>query len=937
MRKLFSLLIMTIGFVSAVYGQNATLKGTISEGAAKDPIPYASILIEEPKKNTVTDVDGNYELSLPAGTYKITFTTLGYIDHVETITLKAGETKVYNVSLKEESLNLEEVTVTAKAERQSEATLNVERKEAATVVQKIGAQEMQRKGVSNVAQGVSKVAGVSMVGSKQIFVRGMGDRYNLVTLNGLPVPSTNPDLKVIPLDIFPTQVISDISVNKSFSVDQYGDFAGGAVNVRTRDYPESGFIQVRLQGGYNSLATGKDFNFGNRTTSARLGFDQSRNMPQEVIDARNSTARVYRTSAGSTSPFETKFTPNVAKAPLNTGVSITGGNKFKVNGGKDEIGFLASINHSNDHDVNFGQYAFYNAQLNRVFDYDFTKNTYNTNTTGLANIAYNRAGVFNIGYTFMYAHQTSDEQASYDGIDNDLGHIFSRRNTYKNYNLMVNQLSAKYEINKRNTISGAFSFNQSKAAEPDRLQNVFRVVGNSVENYTYYFSKDAISENHRFFSDLTETEYNARLDYTHILNPEAANKTIFKAGYQGKIKDRIFNARQIDMRMNFDQAVDITNVDQYLIDANLSDGRTDGTYGYDETYYPSNDYTADQMINAIYGEWTQEWNPLLKSIVGVRTEISDQNTYYKLQGDAFSRKPRVAAIPDVNILPTLTVKYTPTISQVWLFSASQTITRPSFLEITPFRYSEAFGGFETQGNPGLTNGSNVNVDLKYEYYPTPAEIIAVSAFGKYLNDPIERIIVPTSGNLYSFINTNSVFVYGLEFELNKSLYGMFGMESNTARNISFGLNTAIMHTEINIDAERYYEGLGYVRPTNLSRPMVGASPFLINADANYRAVWSESSSTLFTVVYNQFGRRLFSAGFQGVGDVYENPVPTVDLNISTTFGKKHKWILDLRCNNILNPEIIREQQSIEGVTKVVNSYQRGVDVIVRLAYRLGVD
>ena len=936
-------LIVSLLFTSlTAYAQKGTLTGTVTEASNGEPIPFADVFVSSLKLGANTDFDGNYTISLPAGTHEVTISFLGYETQKKTITIKAGETLRENIKLAEESVVLGGVDVVVTVNRGTEAALKLERKEAAAVVQKIGQQELQRKGVSNAAQGVSKVAGVSLVGSKQLFVRGMGDRYNNAMLNDLPIPSTNPDLKVIPLDIFPSSIISDLSVTKTFSADQYGDFAGGTINIRTRGFPQKPMFMVRFSVGYNSQATFRDFESSNRSFGARIGYDNSRNMPGSVNALRypepGQPPYVYQTpTTGEASPFQTPFAPNRYKAPLSMGITVANGNLYKFNEGRSEFGYILNLSHSNDYNYTPGRYAFYNAQLSERFNYAVDRYTYNTSTTAMLNLHYRVNAKNKFGFQTLYVNQSADDFATYVGNDFDLGPVASRRNTYNNYGLWVNQLNGYHETGKNSKFTWAASYAQSLATEPDRVQNSFRTVSNAGE-LQYFFLQDAVSNNHRFFSDLNESEINGRADYQFALftKEDEKPKTTFLVGYQGKLKERTFRARQIDMDMNFGQeAVDLDQIDEnFLNDANLGINGNPQKYRYFETYYPSNDYDADLNVQAGHITWNQVWKEdRLQSFVGLRAEYSVQSTLYKQLGDPLTRKPRLAQLDTLALLPSVGLKYTPSDRIVWFVGASQTMTRPSFLEFTPFRYNEAFGGFETQGNPNLTNGFNYNVDAKFEFYPTPGEIIGVSAFYKQLNDPIERIIVPTSGNLISFINSDNVNVYGVEFEFNRTLFGLFNMTADWTRNASFGTNLAYMYTEVSIDPTKFFPGLGFIAPTNPKRPMVGASPYLVNADVNYRINYTEKTNTLLTLVYNVYGRRLFSAGFQGVGDVYELPVNTLDLSTSTRFGSN--WVVDLRVNNILNPQVIREQEGPNDRTQEVNSFRRGVDVIVRVAYRIG--
>src|SRR5690606_6445929 len=213
--------------------------------------------------------------------------------------------------------------IQGKVNRESEATLLGERQRASAVLQKVGSQELSRKGLGNVGEGVSKVVGVSKVGDQDIFVRGLGDRYNNATLNGLPIPSPNPDVKMISLDIFPSQIVNNIEVLKSFQSAYYGDFSGGNIDIVTKDFPDRSFLKLDFSMVANSQSTGKNFLGSNRRFVDLLGFSrQNRAMPAAIKDLQ-----VYDSyNEGNIDPgFQTPWVPKQYKAPVNSGIGISGG------------------------------------------------------------------------------------------------------------------------------------------------------------------------------------------------------------------------------------------------------------------------------------------------------------------------------------------------------------------------------------------------------------------------------------------------------------------------------------------------------------------------------------------------------------------------------------------------------------------------------------
>jgi hypothetical protein len=257
MKKVSLLLLLTIVLSSSFAAQNegkGTLIGKVYEvnNSSKEPVPFANVVVLETYTGTTTDFDGTFNLSLKPGKYHVVFSFIGYKPDTQIVVVEAGNQKSLSVTLEKDAIDIEAFTVEAKKDMQSENMLLLERKEISGIQQQIGAQELTKTGSSDVAAGLTKVAGLSVVGSKHVYVRGMGDRYNSAYLNGMPIASPDPDKKVIPLDIFPTSVVSNIAVNKSYSPKLYGDFSGAAIDIKTKDYPDEPTFQVQLSSGFNT-------------------------------------------------------------------------------------------------------------------------------------------------------------------------------------------------------------------------------------------------------------------------------------------------------------------------------------------------------------------------------------------------------------------------------------------------------------------------------------------------------------------------------------------------------------------------------------------------------------------------------------------------------------------------------------------------------------
>lgn len=909
---------------NALFAQNGTIRGKVIDQNNLESIIGGNVNILETSNYAATNVDGIFEFKdIAPGSYKINISYVGYQPLTVEVGVVAGKESFIELQLAPEANQMEAVVVTGRANKRGEVALLSERKNATIVVQKIGAQELDRKGISNVSEGLTKVSGVSMVGDKTLFVRGLGDRYNNATLNGLPIPSTNPDVKVIPLDIFPTSVVENIAVVKSYTSQFYGDFSGGNIDIVTKTYPSQPFLKVGFSTGFNSLSTGKDFLQSPNSNRGFLGFDKNkRSLPQNVANAP-----FYNSyENGNRDPFKVNWSPQSTVAPLNRGVSVSTGNRFDFQGGQ-RLGFLLNLSHKAGYSIEDGLSALYNAQQSPRYRYETESFSFKTNTSGLASVSYGPNAHSNYTFTALAVNQSNDEISNNFGVQSDLGTLFGQRNTLTQNTLLSGQLSSNFDFSDQRKLKWAVGYTKTIGSTPDRTQNTF-----SVNNGQYSFLTNSVSDNHRFFARLNDQEASGKVEMDFKPSSDSAVLKSFQVGVDGRYKSRIFDSRQFDAKIGITGNVDPENVGDILSDSNLGDGSQSGQWYYQEGYYGPNNYRANLAIAAPYVNFNFNWSDRWNLVAGLRVEASVQNTDYKTGSDASDLPFRRNTLENIDFLPGATLKYLLTDKSNLLLAASRTISRPLFTEVAPFRYNNASATAEKQGNPGLINTSNYNLDLKYEIYPNVGELMAVSLFGKFLKDPIEMMQVASSDAMFSYINTDQAVLAGIEVELNRNLGSLFQSASKPLSKMSIGFNGSLLYNKIKLSENRIIENreLGVpVAPTSRSRPLYGASPYLINFDYSYKADWGKNANTTFTMAYNVFGKRLFIAGSEQAGDIYELPAHTLDVNFNTMINKNIGF--DLSISNLLNPALLFEQEFLSNNLEF-SRFRKGVTVGASLSY-----
>ena len=936
-KPLLLLLVATASLAASA--QTGMVVGTVTEQGASGlvPMPFANVFVGGTNNSASTDLDGTYKLKLAPGTYMLVFSFIGYdSDTLRNVAVTEGQTTRADRTMSTGAKVMKDFKLTRKVDRERETVQMVERKESTTLVQNIGAAELKKKGAGDVAEGVTKMVGLSVVGNRYVVVRGLGDRYNAAYLNGLPLPSPDPDNKVAPLDIFPTDVVGSIAVTKGFSPELYGDFSGGVVDIRTKRGTDKGTLRLSLGSSINTQSTFKPFASYNGGGRDFWGMeDGTRALPVgiERPGALNNDVSL---------PFATNLDPTSASAKPDMNFGLFGSTSVKVSE-TVKLNLLGTANFRNEYRYRNGEVRIVNASEDFLIDYDFESYQYNTQSSGLGSATLEIGKRHTVSLTSLYVNLSSDENRVNQGYHYDYDElVYARRYTYKENTLWLNQAKGEHGFGKESRLKLNWDFGYSTAtgAEPDRRQLVYLHQPGAGRDEYVFNAKDRI-ENHRWYSALDETELVAQAGFGYRLLQRVAEEggTIslltVRGGWQMKRKDRSFGydiyAYDLsNMQAAYPQGVDVDRPDQYLNNA----GFQAGNFSLDNVTGPEADHTITQDVDAYWGLFEADVIPgKLKLMGGARYESGDQMIIYRKQSDSFYQPRRVGRILSDDLLPYGAIKYDATKKDVIRATASKTISRPGFREVAPFEYTEVFAGTKNIGNPDLVNGTNLNADVRYERFPAPGELLAVGVFGKQLNDPIEKVALATaSGQLQSFRNTGTATVAGIELEVVKNFGRLFGTDSSVWNDISIGLNGTLMMSNVDLSGLNDNNGdAAAVVLTNESRPLQGASPWLLNADIGYTRKLGNKMKGTATLAYNIFGRRVFAAGANGLGDQYELPVGTLHLILRADIGDR--WQANLGLRNLLNPEYTIEQETAEGAV-ALSSYRVGTGISFGLGYRL---
>ncbi|MGB0806669.1 MAG: carboxypeptidase-like regulatory domain-containing protein [Salibacteraceae bacterium] len=945
--KNIGLLIGGLILTATTFG-NGIIKGLVTEtmDGKQEPVPFANVFLLGTTTGGMTDFDGNFQFSAPVGNHKVVVSFTGYVSDTLSVDVQEGTTHTLNFKMRQKSFSLKAVQVIAKANRESESALLMERKNAEGIEEKIGAQELTKKGAGDVQEGLAKMSGVSQAGAGSILVRGLGDRYNNAYLNGIPLPSPDPDKKVIPLDIIPTSVVQSLTVAKTFTPNQLGDVSGASININTKDYPEEKTFNVYGGLGTNTQTMGKSamsyeggkldyfgFDDGTRSIPSELNAEFN-NLDNPSKDLYNSNDSEKNPSYPGT-PFAKNFNPRTINAPLNSKFGFNLGNFYGKKDNSKGFGFLVLGSFENKTKNLSGVHRVVNAQDAMIIDYTYNSTVQSTRTSALGSAYYRFNTNNNIKFNTLFVNLSDNNIRETDGYHWDydnLGEVFSRRYTWTQNKLWSNQLIGNHKLlHDKLNVDWNVAYQVTGSNEPDRRQLIWtHQPGDDRKDYQFF--TDNLADQHRYYMYLTENEYNFAANAKYILKSDSnkAPVTTISGGYLGRIKQRnqdfkfySHNLKGLSPSNGF-ESVDANNPDAYINDEN----HEAGYYWQREESRPESATEGSLFLHSGYATLDHRFNEKWFASAGVRIEKSYQEIRYRKQSSPLDPEFVESEVIDtINFLPMLSAKFSPNKKSSIRFVASQTVTRPNFKELAPFQYREFFGGKVTQGNPLLKNSNNTNVDIRFEKYPNSGDLYSVTVFGRMIDQPIEQVTVGSaSGILLTYQNAKSAQAFGVEFEFIKKFRNFVSSDS-PLRNLAFGANFSYIYSTVEIDVTQG------VTANNPNRQLQGASPILANADLTYEKRFTTKYKTSATISYNYFSRRLYAVGRQNIGDAYEQAINTLNFTWKNDIGSH--WQFNVSANNLLNPEIQVEQESTQGnANTIVDSYQRGIDVGATLVYKI---
>jgi TonB-dependent receptor len=922
-----------------------TLKVRVISQDKKTPIKNGRIFVKGTALDARSDDNGYAILQVPAN-QKITISVIHSEYSSETLSdllVKQGETLAKEIVLAPASLELEEFVVLAPKVEGAIASIVQEEKESQSIVNILGSEEIAKKGDSDAAGALKRVTGVTLIGGKNIYIRGLGDRYSNIEMNSMPLPSPNPLKRAVPLDIFPSSAIGSMVIQKSATADIPASFGGGYVDIRTKESSKDNFFKVSLETKGNSN-TGKSIDTYQGSDMDWTGFDDGYRAVSSNILANSKVVVGEKLKSFTTNNFSKSELSSFTQQHVNRDYEVTSENLPVGFKGSVEGGYNFTI--GDDHRLSlFGNYSY--EQDNRFVEetysrydmdgstgqleetanqYGTIRNTFNAiNQSAMMNIGYNYLDVLKLQFTKLYTHNALKSTRIADGImgsnDEDMTRYYL---DWEERTLDVNQLngSLAYQIfnmdsNLRFGLEYAladlyqpnnYSYTYLNEGEPHLFNQVTNNIANNLESSDTLFA--GYLANKLMINWLSDEDF---IDFGISMSSKE------RQSKQNKYYLRKINGSAIVPDTSFVGGIE-SIYDTYVRKDIAYDNRS---LLVSQVFRAADYYDAQVDELDLYVSSLVKPTDSLEFIFGLRN-VSLNQTVYQYKEDRtnpdMSQRLKIQKYAEEltlnDIFPSFGAKYILNDSNHFDVAFSKTYIVPDLREFTEGEYFHPYEVATIVGNPNLENTMIYNADFKYSHFFSAVDAIKLGLFYKYLDKPIEDVMIPSSSlPIYGFDNADSAVLYGFEIDGHK------GLDFISSYLDGFYVSGNFSYTQSDVTLREEQEA---IYSTN-HRDLQGLSPTVFNATLGYDSKWRSTS-----ISYNKMGERIRKVGMIDTGNLYpdhtEIPPQLVDFIWIEKFTNGLSF--QAKVQNILNEETIWKQGD-----RISNSYKTGTNVSLGLAYK----
>lgn len=885
------------------------------------PVKDVQVFLSGLKEKLRTDAQGTVAATIPVGDYSVSLLHNAFSSQTQDgVIIKQGESTDLRFKLTPAGVELAEYVVLEPHLAGTVASVIEEQRTATSVATVLGAEQFSRAGDSDAASALRRASGLTLVGGQYIFIRGLGERFSTTLVNGAAVPSPDPTRRVVPMDLFPTNILESVLVQKTYSPDRQAEFAGGTVELRTRGIPDAFFFNLNLQTGINDRTTFQDgLNYKGGATDFTSYDDGARAMPDSLGETLKS---------GNLQPASA-FNPNGVTPGQLEGIGENLSGVWDVNRNKrgPDTGFQASMGDSFSFgDFRLGYIAaggwkqefrkqnernreFSSSRLVETQNLDVQRSLREIAVTGYASTELEYKDTHRLFARTMFLRQSIDEARLSQGfVDAETTDIRRTRLRFFSNQLLVNQFGGEHRFDglKDFTINWLYTDATANRDEPKTRDYRYDT---SQQSGNYLVSQKADSTLVTY-ADLTDKDQSWRVDGKLPLQLSPDHRLTLSSGFISQTKSRDASSRRFSYFRFGPDASNQAIIGQSSLERVLQPQYI-GANGFQlrDVTRKSDQYTASQNLLAYYGKLDLMSFDRINITGGLRWEDNDQRV------NTFLRSlPTTAQLNRVDMLPSVVATFFLTDKQQLRAGFSQTLSRPDFRELSSAPFFDMNTNQETVGNPELKQTAITNWDLRWEYYLSPTENIFAGFFWKDLTQPIELVAQPGTGALNTYQNASKAHVYGFEWEILKKL----DFVHPQLQNFYVGGNYTWSQSNVDLTAQNL------IAQTTNHRPLQGHSEHIVNFQLGYdNPKWK----TQATLLYNVSSKRIMAAGVQTAPDKYEQPVHQLDFVLSQNVYKGLS--AQLSAQNLLDDEI-RITQGDE----IARQYRRGrfFNLSVRLAY-----
>ena len=924
------------------------ISGVVLSSDNKKPIEGARVFVKGTSVDARTDASGRFVVSVPAGVVlSISVVHSAYSSQtVNGIKVAPNGVTSRKISLTPASMELEEFVVLAPSVEGSLTDIIAEEKNTNAIANIIGSEEFSKKGDSSAASALKRVTGVTLIGGKSIFVRGLGERYSNVELNSLPLPSPDPTKRVVPLDIFPSSMIGSMKIQKSGTPDIPANFGGGYIDMRTKDInSDDEYIKIKFGIKANSN-TGKSVLSHIGSDSDWSGYDNGyRDIPQDVLDyssvkvgeSLNDFSRADLGN-GDKKIGEARFIEMTkAYAQRNYGTFM----ESLPIGGSFALEWLKSYEYNNDHKITI--FANYNYSQEHTYkEENFSKYRYDIDSKPVSKISdgsqiinrskYSQGAMLNIGYLFsdvwkikytkLYTHVGEKNTRETEGVfGSNFDYQYYTYLDWSERTLDTDQLTSSFDyqlFDIKNTFNFGIEYATATLHQPNNFlyQDIRR--GESESEYQRVYS--TVSQN--FLAKKIESEdkvfafnLSNKIEYG-FFSPE--DYMLFGVSFSEKNRKSQYQRFYLNRNggHGIDDYTSLAGGDpEALLDAYVRgvDDYANFPFLINSLFDPSDYYDAKVTQTDMFFSMLAKPYKNLEIMVGLRYVKLNQVLSEYVEDDENDKKITLnkPSLEINDLFPSMSIKYKYDKKNIFDLAFSKTFIIPDLREFSSGSYFHPYDVANVHGNPDLNNTIIYSVDLKYSHYFSDDEYLKVGLFYKYLDKPIEDTQLDSSSlPIYSYQNADFATLYGIEVDARKSL-DLFGDEFNSQvrpyigdlSNYYISANFSLTESEVNLRDDQIE-----LLTTN-KRQLQGLSKVVVNATFGY-----DDEDRSVTLSYNKMGERIRKVGVineQGVrfGDTIEVPPALLDFVWSEKFWDG--WSAKFKIGNILDSPTVWKKDEKE--------------------------